>query len=230
MRGKGETKPTRPVTLEGVRRDAEVQVLIRKADENLSVLGYTEHGPRHCGLVADIAENVLLRLDYPERTAELAAIAGYLHDLGNGINRLDHGLVSALICRHVLERLGMPAEEYTEVMCAIGNHEEEYGEAISPLAAADILGDKSDVHRSRVRVPDPETDDIHDRVNLATTRSFLAVDGDAHTITLELEIDPAIIQVMQYFEIFLTRMVMCRRAAEFLGCRFGIVGNGQRLL
>ncbi|HIH76638.1 MAG TPA: HD domain-containing protein [Methanomassiliicoccales archaeon] len=164
------------------------------------------------------------------RTAELAAIAGYLHDLGNGISRLDHGIVAALLCRHILQRLGMPAEEYAEVMCAIGNHEEEYGEAISPLAAAVILGDKSDVHSSRVRVPDRDTEDIHDLVNLATTHSFLAVDADAGTITLKLEIDTEIIQVMQYFEIFLARMVMCRRAAEFLGCRFGIVSNGQRLL
>ena len=124
----------------------------------------------------------------------------------------------------------MPPEEYAEVMCAIGNHEEQYGEAVSPLAAAVILGDKSDVHHTRVRVLDPDTDDIHDRVNMATTRSFLAVDDAARTITLELEIDTEIIQVMHYFEIFMARMVMCRRAAEFLGCRFGIVINGTRLL
>ena len=218
------------VSLKDVRRDHEVQVFIRKADENLGVLGYTEHGPRHCSLVADIAENVLLRLGYPPRTAELAAIAGYLHDIGNGINRLDHGIGAALLSRHILERLGMGPDEYAEVMCAIGNHEEEYGQAVSPLAAAVILGDKSDVHRSRVRVIDPDTDDIHDRVNMATTRSFLAVDDAARTITLELEIDTEIIQVMHYFEIFMARMVMCRRAAEFLGCRFGIVINGTRLL
>jgi metal-dependent HD superfamily phosphatase/phosphodiesterase len=220
----------RPVTLDDVRDDHEVQVFVRKADENLGVLGYTEHGPRHCGVVAEVAESVLLQLGYPPRTAELAAIAGYLHDVGNGINRLDHGIAAALLSQHVLERLGMGPDEYAEVMCAIGNHEEEYGQAVSPLAAAVILGDKSDVHRSRVRIIDPETDDIHDRVNMATTRSFLAVDDEARTITLELEIDTEIIQVMQYFEIFLDRMVMCRRAAEFLGCRFGIVINGTRVL
>ena len=173
---------------------------------------------------------MLLQLGYPSRMAELAAIAGYLHDIGNGISRLDHGIGAALLSRHILERLGMGPNEYAEVMCAIGNHEEEYGQALSPLAAAVILGDKSDVHRSRVRVIDPETEDIHDRVNMATTRSSVAVDADAHTITLELDIDTDIIQVMQYFEIFLDRMVMCRRAAEFLGCRFGIVINGTRLL
>jgi uncharacterized protein len=225
-----QTQARPPVTLEDVRRDHEVQVFVRKADENLGVLGYTEHGPRHCSLVADIAENVLLRLGYPERTAELAAIAGYLHDIGNGINRLDHGIGAALLSRHILERLGMGPDEYAEVMCAIGNHEEEYGQAVSPLAAAVILGDKSDVHRSRVRVLDPDTDDIHDRVNMATTRSFLKVDAEERTITLELEIDTEIIQVMQYFEIFMARMMMCRRAAEFLGCRFGILINGTRLL
>lgn len=225
-----ETHARAPVTLEDVRHDSEVQAFVRLANENLGVLGYTEHGPRHCDLVADIAENVLLRLGYPARTAELAAIAGYLHDLGNGINRLDHGIGGALLSRHILARLGMAPDEYAHVMCAIGNHEEEYGEAVSPLAAAVILGDKSDVHRSRVRVLDPETDDIHDRVNMATTRSVLKVDPDGHTITLELQIDTDIIQVMQYFEIFLDRMVMCRRAAEFLGCKFGIVINGTRLL
>jgi len=225
-----ETPARPPVTLADVRRDREVKVFVRRADENLGVLGYTEHGPRHCGLVADIAENVLLRLGFPQRTAELAAIAGYLHDIGNGINRLDHGIGAALLSRHILERLGMGPEEYAEVMCAIGNHEEEYGQAVSPLAAAVILGDKSDVHRSRVRVLDPDTDDIHDRVNMATTRSFLAVDAEHHTITLELEIDTDVIQVMHYFEIFMERMKMCRRAAEFLGCRFGIVSNGTRLL
>jgi metal-dependent HD superfamily phosphatase/phosphodiesterase len=225
-----ETPARPPVTVADVRRDREVKVFVRRADENLGVLGYTEHGPRHCGLVADIAENVLLRLGFPQRTAELAAIAGYLHDIGNGINRLDHGIGAALLSRHILERLGMGPEEYAEVMCAIGNHEEEYGQAVSPLAAAVILGDKSDVHRSRVRVLDPETDDIHDRVNMATTRSFLAVDAEHHTITLELEIDTDVIQVMHYFEIFMERMKMCRRAAEFLGCRFGIVINGTRLL
>jgi uncharacterized protein len=230
MPGPRETHDRPPVTLEDVRVDHEVQVFVRKADENLSVLGYTEHGPRHCGIVAGTAKNVLLQLGLPPRTAELAAMAGYLHDVGNGINRLDHGIASALLSQHILERLGMSPDEYAEVMCAIGNHEEEYGQAVSAMAAAVILGDKSDVHRSRVRVIDPDTDDIHDRVNMATTRSFLAVDAEQHTITLELEIDTEIIQVMQYFEIFMERMMMCRRAAEFLGCRFGIVINGTRLL
>jgi metal-dependent HD superfamily phosphatase/phosphodiesterase len=218
------------VTLDDVRRDHEVQVFIAKANDNLAVLGYTEHGTRHAGLVAAAASNVLLRLGYPEREAELAAIAGYLHDIGNGISRLDHGIAAALNARHILDRLGMPPEEFAEVMCAIGNHEEEYGQAVSAMAAAVILGDKSDVHRSRVRRIVPDTTDMHDRVNTATTRSLLNVDGDVKSITLELEIDTTIIRLMHYFEIFLERMVMCRRAAEFLGCSFGLVINGTRLL
>ena len=218
------------VTLDDVRADREVQVFIARANESLGVLGYTEHGERHAKTVAGIARKVLRQLGFDERLAELAAIAGYLHDTGNGINRLDHGIAAALIAREVLSRLGMPPEEYTEVMRAIGNHEEEYGEAVSAVAAAVILGDKSDVARERVRVIDPDTEDIHDRVNMATTRSRVDVDAEARTITLELVIDTQIIQVMQYFEIFLLRMVMCRKAAEFLGCRFSLLINGTRLL
>ena len=219
----------RLITLDSVRHDPQVRAFVRKADENLAVLGYTEHGPRHCGLVADIASNVLLRLGHPRREAELAAIAGYLHDIGNGISRLDHGIAAAVIAQRVLERMGMSPEEVVEIMCAIGNHEEEYGEPVSAMAAAVILGDKSDVHRSRVRVLDPTTDDIHDRVNMATHRSFLSVDDHAKTVTLELEIDTAVIHLMEYFEIFLSRMVMCRRAAITLGCTFGLVINGTKL-
>ena len=230
MPQENETHVRPPVTLEDLRRDREVEVFVRKADENLGVLGYTEHGPRHCGIVAGTAKNVLLQLGFPPRTAELAAMAGYLHDVGNGINRLDHGIASALLSQHMLERLGMGPDEYAEVMCAIGNHEEEYGQAVSAMAAAVILGDKSDVHRSRVRRIVPDTTDMHDRVNTATTRSLLNVDGDVKSITLELEIDTTIIRRMHYFEIFLERMVMCRRAAEFLGCSFGLVINGTRLL
>ena len=218
------------VTVEDVRHDPEVRQFVRKADENLAVLGYTEHGPRHAGLVADIAQNVLLRLGHPRRDADLAAVAGYLHDIGNGISRLDHGIAAALIAQRVLERLGMPPEEIVEGMCAIGNHEEEYGEPVSARAAAVILADKSDVHRSRVRVIDPDTEDIHDRVNTATERSFLSVDAQAKTITLQMEIDTEQIRLMEYFEIFLERMVMCRKAAETLGCKFGLDINGTRLL
>ena len=219
----------RPVTFDTVRKDPEVAVLISKADENLERLGYTEHGTRHATIVASLARDILLRLDREPRMAELAAIAGYLHDIGNGVNRNDHGNVAALIAYRVLQRLGMPADEYVEVMCAIGNHEEEHGDPISDLAAAVILADKSDVHESRVREMDPALYDEHDRVNHAAHRSTLTVDAAARTITLELEIDTEATTVMEYFEIFLERMVMCRRAAESLGCRFGLVANNTRL-
>jgi metal-dependent HD superfamily phosphatase/phosphodiesterase len=222
--------PAGTVTFEQVRSDPEVQAFIKKADENLGQLGYTEHGTRHAHLVSSIAENILLRLGRPKREAELAAIAGYLHDMGNGISRLDHGIAAALLAQSVLRRRGMPVEEYVEVMCAIGNHEEEYGEAVSTISAALILGDKSDVHKSRVRVLDPAAFDMHDRVNFASKKSFVNVDAEAKTITLELEIDTSSSSVMEYFEIFLSRMVMCRRAAEFLGCRFSLVINKTILM
>lgn len=224
-RGRGP----RPVTFDVVRKDPEVAVLISKADENLERLGYTEHGTRHATMVAVVARDILTRLERPPRLAELAAMAGYLHDIGNGVNRNDHGNVAALIAYRVLERLGMPADEYVEVMCAIGNHEEEHGDPVSDLAAAVILADKSDVHESRVREMDPALYDVHDRVNHAAHRSTLTVDAAARTITLELEIDIEATTVMEYFEIFLERMVMCRRAAESLGCRFGLVANNARL-
>jgi len=218
------------VTLDDVRRNAEVAVLVRKADHNLEVLGYTEHSERHATIVATTARNILLDLGRPERTAELAAIAGYLHDVGNAISRLDHGIAAALMARDLLRHMGMPVEEYAEVMAAVGNHEEQYGEAISDIAAALILGDKSDVNRDRVRNPDPHTFDIHDRVNLASQNAAVTVDPGARTITLSLDIDTTVSQVMEYFEIFLSRMLMCRRAAAFLGCAFSLVINGTRLL
>ncbi len=218
------------MTFEAVRDDPEVAVLISKADANLERLGYTEHGTRHATMVACVARDILVQLGRPSRLAELAAVAGYLHDIGNGVNRNDHGNVAALIAYRVLERLGMSADEYVEVMCAIGNHEEEHGDPVSDLAAAVILADKSDVHESRVREMDPALYDVHDRVNHAAHRATLTVDARAGTITLELEIDTEATTVMEYFEIFLDRMVMCRRAAESLGCRFGLVVNGTRLL
>lgn len=218
------------ITLDDILNDIEVQVLIARADKSLGVLGFTEHGARHAGVVAKTAASVMSRLGYSPRDAELACIAGYMHDIGNGITRLDHGIAAALLARDILMRLGMPPAEFVEVMCAIGNHEEEYGQPVSALAAAVILADKSEVHRSRVRAFDPATADMHDRVNMATTRSELKVDGVAKTITLELEVDTTITRPMHYFEIFLERMVMCRRAGEFLGCTFELTMNGNRLL
>ncbi|CEP66165.1 HD domain [Moorella glycerini] len=219
-----------PVTLEDVKKDPEVEELIVKGNEHLGAMGFTEHSHRHLSLVAKISYNVLEHLGYDRRVAELAAIAGYLHDIGNVISRQDHGQTGALLAYRILTRLGMPTVEVATIMGAIGNHEEEYGQAVNTVGAALILADKSDVHRSRVRNSDISTFDIHDRVNYAVQHSFLRVDASRRTITLELTIDLSISTPMEYFEIFLMRMMMCRRAADFLDCHFGLVVNEARLL
>jgi metal-dependent HD superfamily phosphatase/phosphodiesterase len=194
------------------------------------VEGYTEHGFRHAQLVSSISRQVLSRLGYTERETELAAIAGYLHDLGNVVSRRDHGRNGALLAAPILFELGMEPAEVATIVGAIGNHEDEVGQAVNAVAAALILADKSDVHRSRVRNADFTKFDVHDRVNYAVERSFLKVDAGQRTVTLELTIDVKLVPVMEYFEIFLSRMVMCRRAAEFLSTRFGLVINRTTLL
>ncbi|MDN5347876.1 MAG: uncharacterized protein PWP65_1440 [Clostridia bacterium] len=218
------------ITLAHVKADPEVETLVSKGNAYLGSMGFTEHGHRHLNLVANIAHNVLERLGYPPRLSELAAIAGYLHDIGNVVGRYNHGQAGALLAYHILNRLGMEAEEIAVIIGAIGNHEEEYGQAVNEVAAALILADKSDVHRSRVRNPELATFDLHDRVNYAVEHSFLRVEAEKKAITLELRIDSNISSVMNYFEIFLTRMIMCRRAAEFLHCHFGLNINGAQLL
>ena len=218
----------RAVVLDDVRNHPEVVAFLRGADRHLRAIGYTEHGGRHAKLVAKIASNVLKRLEHAERDVELAGIAGLLHDIGNVVNREMHGQTGAILAKGILVDLGMPLEEIVRVMGAIGNHETTWGKATDPVAAALILADKADVHRSRVH-GDADLSDIHDRVNYAATRSFLRVEPDAKTITLELEIDPEIASVMNYFEIFTDRMVFCRVASEYLGCDFALEVNGQRL-
>lgn len=222
-----------PVTVDDLENDPEVTTFITTADTNLGVLGFTEHGTRHCRLVSRIARNVLRRLGYDERMQELAGIAGYLHDIGNVVSRYDHSLTGAMLAREVLNRYEVPSEDIAIVMGAIGSHGDDsqrLGEAVHPVSAALILADKSDVHRSRVRNIDQSMFDQHDRVNYASESSFLRVDAEEKTITLELTIDTEISQVMHYFEIFLPRMLMSRRAAEFLGCDFHIDINGVALL
>jgi metal-dependent HD superfamily phosphatase/phosphodiesterase len=221
------------ILLDVVRNDPEVRAMILQANKNLGVLGFTEHGFRHVGLVSNIARNVLRLLGYDAQQQELAAIAGYMHDIGNVISRHGHASTGAVLAHPILTRLGMAPEELVIVLGAIGSHGDDHGrlgEPVHPPSAALILADKSDVHRSRVRNPDPATFDQHDRVNYAATSSFLRVDGDAKTITLELAIDTEIAPVMHYFEIFLPRMLMCRRAAESLDCEFHITMNEVVLL
>jgi metal-dependent HD superfamily phosphatase/phosphodiesterase len=220
---------SRIVTFAEVRENPRVKIYVRKADEALAEIGYTEHGERHVGLVAHIAYNTLKRLGYPEREAELAAIAGYLHDVGNAVNRDHHAQTGGTMAMQLLEKMGMPDVEIVRVIGAIGNHHENDGDPVSAVAAALILADKSDVHRTRVRNPDMIRFDIHDRVNYAVEKSFLNVNEAEKLITLELTIDTAISQVMEYFEIFMTRMLASRKAAKFLGTTFGLTVNGNRL-
>lgn len=220
----------RPVTLETIQNDPHVLAYMEMGDDYLGAIGYTEHGLRHGNLVAHIAHNILVRLGYDERTAELGSIAGFMHDIGNSIGREMHGISSALLAKDALYHLGMDARETARVMNALGNHEEEFGTPANPIGAATIIADKSDVHHTRVRNPDPSTFDIHDRVNYAAKRSFLRVDSDARLLTLEIDIDTEISQVMEYFEIFLSRMQMCRKAAAVLDATFSLVINGSRLL
>jgi len=218
------------VTLEIIQNDPHVLAFMEMGDEYLGVIGYTEHGMRHGNLVAHIAGQILRRLGYDERTAELGSIAGFMHDIGNAIGREMHGISSALLAKDILYHLGMDPMETARVMNALGNHEEEFGAPANPIGAATIIADKSDVHHTRVRNPDPGTFDIHDRVNYAAKRSFLRVDAEARLLTLEIDIDTEISQVMEYFEIFLSRMQMCRKAAHVLDATFSLVINGIRLL
>ena len=222
--------PTSEVTLDVVKAHEGVQTFISLADRYLGEIGYTEHGFRHAGLVANISYNVLHRLGFDDRTAQLGAISGYLHDLGNFVSRSMHSQTGSAISFNLLRDLGMSYGEIGIVLAAIGNHEEEFGHPVNPAGAALIVADKSDVHKSRVRAKDAQLFDIHDRVNHAVDHSFLRVDPELRTLTLELSIDTEQAGVMEYFEIFLSRMVMCRRAAEFLECQFKIEINGAKLL
>ncbi|MDR1662800.1 MAG: HD domain-containing protein [Endomicrobium sp.] len=218
------------VTLEKVKKNPVVDVFVKSANDYLGTLGYTEHGVRHVGLVASIAENVLLYLDYPKRVQELAGIAGYIHDIGNVVNRQDHGQSAALLAMRLLKDMGMTPEEIALIISAIGNHEERSGDPVNPIAASLILADKADVHKTRVRNRDIPKYDIHDRVNFAVERSFLKVIKEKKIISLQLTVDTQISKVMEYFEIFMSRMLMCRRAASFLNCTFELIINERKLL
>jgi metal-dependent HD superfamily phosphatase/phosphodiesterase len=217
------------ITLDDVKQNEKFAKLVTKADEYLGVIGYTEHGDRHCSLAANIAQNIMTRLGKGEKQAQLAAIAGYVHDIGNIINRDYHAQTAAVIVMQILGEMGMDYDDIIEVAAAIGNHDEKDGSPVSDICAAVILADKSDVHQSRVRTTEFIKKDIHDRVNWAAKSSFLRVDDAKKKIVLEIKIDTSISSVMEYFEIFLSRMTVCRRAAEFLGCKFELEINGQKL-
>ncbi len=218
------------MTYEEIKNNEVIKIYIKQANESLDALGYTEHGFAHVTLVAETAGYILETLGYPKRTVELVKIAGYLHDIGNLVNRVDHSQSGALIAFRLLNEMGFPPEEIGMIVTAIGNHDEGTGVPVSSLAAALILADKSDVRRNRVRNEDKTSFDIHDRVNYSVTKSELKI-NEAHTIIkLKLSVDTHYSSVMDYFEIFLQRMVLCRKAAETLGLQFKLIINEQQLI
>jgi len=219
------------ITYDDVRNNDEINTYIEMADNTMLAMGYTEHSFAHVTKVAFTASDILQKLEYDERTCELAKIAGHLHDIGNVVNRNDHAQSGALIAYRLLDKLGMDSLEIATVISAIGNHDEGTAVAVSPIAAALIIADKSDVRRSRVRQSDMQIlADIHDRVNYAVESSELIFGPDAETITLELSIDTGKCAVMDYFEIFLKRMLLCKKAADYLGPQFRLRINGSVLL
>jgi len=217
------------LTYEDLRQNEDVRALIQAGSDVLSALGYTDHGFGHAEMTAVTAHRLLETLGYDARTCELARIAGYMHDIGNAVNRSDHALSGALLAFGTLRELGMDTGEAIAVMTAIGHHDEGTAAPVTPLCAALILADKSDVRRSRVRAPESQFD-IHDRVNYAVVDSSLAVRGEDGILTLGLQIDTSICAVMDYFEIFLGRMTLCRSAAAALGLTFELVINETRML
>ena len=214
---------------EQIRQDPDISTFLDLADEHLGVIGYTEHGARHGTRVGKWAALILTELGHSQEDCELARIAGLLHDIGNFICRTNHGQTGAAMLYSLLRRYPLTERQLGLVLSAIGNHEEQYGQVFNNICAAVMIGDKSDVHRSRVRDYDPSRGDIHDDVNYAVTKSRLEVDKDLKEIHLRLEIDDRIASVMDYFEIFMERMVMCRSASEFLGCSFHISCNGTSI-
>ena len=218
--------PVETNLFEQIQNDPEILEYLKLADEHLAAIGFTEHGIRHASKVGNWARAVLADLNYPAVDCELAQVAGYLHDIGNFICRTDHGQTGAAVLYVMLKRFDLAPRQLGLILSAVGNHEEQYGQVFNPICAAVVLADKADVHRSRVRDYDPSKGDIHDDVNYAVTKSELLVDADLREVKLVLEIDSSIASVMDYFEIFLERMVMCRSASKFLGCEFNIVCNG----
>lgn len=213
-----------------IKTNDEIKTYIRQADLSLAALGYTEHSFAHVTMVAEKAGYILETLGYPERTVELAKIAGYLHDIGNLVNRVEHSQSGGIMAFRILDHLQFPPDEIGMIVSAIGNHDEGTGVPVSAVAAALILADKCDVRRNRVRNQDTASFDIHDRVNYSVTQSDLKIDEAHQYITLKLAIDTNYGSVMDYFEIFLQRMIMCRKAAEKLGLQFKLSINGQQLI
>lgn len=218
------------LTFQEVKRNEAIRTYIQRADESLTALGYTEHSFAHVTQVAENAGYILETLGYPARTVELAKIAGFLHDIGNLVNRIDHSQSGAVMAFRILDNLKCDPAEIATIVTAIGNHDEGTGLPVNPVAAALILADKSDVRRSRVRNQEPSMFDIHDRVNYSVIETNLAINEEQTQIRLTLKVDTEYGSVMDYFEIFMGRMIMCRKAAEKLGLQFKLVINNQPLI
>ena len=218
------------LTYEEIRKSEAIKTYITRADESLGALGFTEHSFAHVTHVAETAGYILRTLGYDERTTELAMIAGYLHDIGNLVNRKDHAQSGAVMAWSILNDMGCDAAEVATIVTAIGNHDEGTGVPVNTVAAAMILADKADVRRSRVRNRDISTFDIHDRVNYSVTKSHLDINDEKTAVTLQLSVDTQFGSVMDYFEIFMTRMILCRKAAEKLGLQFKLIINDQQLI
>ncbi|MBQ9148659.1 MAG: HD domain-containing protein [Oscillospiraceae bacterium] len=218
------------MTYEQIRHDAEVLALLEKGNANLGVLGFTDHSPAHTALVADRAAYILRKLGFSEQEQELARIAGFMHDIGNAVNRSRHAELGALLANEILKNYDISLTDRITVISAIGHHDESTGGAMDPISAALILADKSDVRRNRVRTQEKAKFDIHDRVNYAVTGSSLKVDPVENKISLNLQIDEDICTMYEYFDIFLGRMMMCRSAAEMLGAKFRLTVNGGKVL
>ena len=217
-------------TFEEIKNNEAVRTYITKADESLIALGYTEHSFAHVTRVAETAKYILETLNFSEKEVELAQIASYLHDIGNLVNRIDHSQSGAVMAFRILDHMNMPPEDIATIVTAIGNHDEGTGVAVNPVAAALILADKTDVRRSRVRNADITSFDIHDRVNYSVKKSVIKINEEHTLIKLKLTIHTHYSTITDYFEIFLNRMIMCRKAAEKLGLEFKLIINGQQLM
>ena len=218
------------MTYQDIKHNAEVCALLEKGNQNLGVLGFTDHSEAHCALVAERAAYILRKLGYSDHEEDLARIAGFMHDIGNAVGRTHHAELGALLANDILKQTDMPMEDRITVIAAIGHHDESTGGARDPISAALVLADKTDVRRNRVRTKDREKFDIHDRVNYAVTGSTLKINEERDTIALNLQVDEDICTMYEYFDIFLGRMLMCRAAAEMLGCKFRLTVNGGKVL
>ncbi len=215
-----------------IRADKEVEAIMSMAASQIVALGFTEHSTRHASIVSRWSRDILRDLGAADERVQLAEIAGYLHDIGNCVNRADHAQSGAILAYRILTRLGCDVGHAAEIMMAIGNHDEKFGTPVSDISSALIIADKADVHKGRVNknIENVFKADIHDRVNLAAERSYITVERERTVIALNIEIDTAICSVMDYFEIYFARMQLCRKAAEFLGCRFSLDINGTKLI